>query len=105
MANMANMRTVKISQAKDQLSRHIAYVRQGGRVRIMDRDVPVADLVPVETALDGGADEALLADLERRGVVRRGSPKRLPADLLRPGPCAREGSVVDALLRERKSGR
>jgi len=105
LANMARMRTVKISEAKDQLSRHLAYVRRGGRVRIMDRDVPVADLVPVAANEDTTTDDAMLSELERRGVLRRGSKSRLPADLLRPGPALHSGSVVETLLRDRKSSR
>ena len=96
------MKQVKISEAKAQLSKHIAYVRRGGRVRIFDRDVPVAELVPIE-ATGASDDEALLAEMEHRGVVRRGKPGPLPADLFQPGPSG--ATVSAALLEERREGR
>jgi antitoxin (DNA-binding transcriptional repressor) of toxin-antitoxin stability system len=98
------MRTVKIADAKNNLSRHLAYVKQGGRVRILDRDHPIADLVPVEQS-GGGDDDALLADLERRGILRRGKGGPIPRELLRPGPRDAKGRVLSALLEERKNGR
>ncbi len=97
------MKQVNISEAKAQLSKHIAYVRRGGHVRIFDRDVPVADLVPISPGATGGDDDALLADMERRGVVRRGKAGPLPAEIFQPGPVAE--AVLDALLDERRQGR
>src|SRR3990172_8315635 len=99
------MRIVKISDAKNNLSRHLEYVRRGGRIRILDRDTPVADLVPVEENLSPGEDDALLASLERRGIVRRGKPGPVPRELLRPGPADPKGRVLAALLDERRTGR
>ena len=101
------MKVVKISEAKAHLSRHLEFVRSGGRVRIMDRDVPVADIVPVERArrVDEHDDEALLQSLERRGLLRRGKRGVLPRELFRPGPRDPEGAVLSALLEERRDGR
>lgn len=97
------MKQVKISEAKAQLSRHIAYVRRGGHVRIFDRDVPVADLVPIQSTRAGTDDDALLAEMERRGVVRRGKATPVPAEIFQPGPPGPD--VLDALLDERRGGR
>lgn len=100
------MRTVKIADAKNNLSRHLAYVKRGGRVRILDRDVPVADLVPIEPRLaEAGDDDALLSSLERRGLIRRGTGGPLPENLLAPGPPDRKGRLMAALLADRRSGR
>ena len=100
------MRTVKIAEAKNNLSRHLAYVKRGGTVRILDRDTPVADLVPIERVPAGpGDDDALLASLEERGVIRRGTPGALPGDRIRPGPADREGRLMSALLEERRGSR
>jgi antitoxin (DNA-binding transcriptional repressor) of toxin-antitoxin stability system len=99
------MKIVRVGEAKNNLSRHLAYVRRGGRVRIMDRNVPVADLVPVEPAPeDGTGDAAEIASLERRGVARRGKSGSLPSDLLKPGP-GKRARVLEALLEERRSSR
>lgn len=97
------MKQVKISEAKAQLSRHIAYVRRGGHVRIFDRDVPVADLVPIQPTNAGADDDALLTEMERRGVVRRGKAGPLPPEIFQPGPPG--PGVMDALLEERRGGR
>jgi antitoxin (DNA-binding transcriptional repressor) of toxin-antitoxin stability system len=97
------VKQVNISEAKAQLSKHIAYVRRGGQVRIFDRDLPVADLVPIQSSKGGTDDDALLADMERRGVVRRGKAGPLPPEILQPGPSG--ASVLDALLEERRGGR
>ncbi len=99
------MKLVKISEAKNHLSRHLEYVRRGGRVRILDRDTPVADLVPVEHAGADGDDERWLAAQERRGILTRGKGGPPPADLLRPGPGGSRAGAVDALLEERRGGR
>lgn len=102
------MRSVKIAEAKAQLSKHLRYVRAGGRVRIYDRDEAVADLVPIVEPTDpgGGWTAEDVADLERRGVLRP-PKKRGPAKLppLRSLPKDPTGSVVAALIDERRSGR
>jgi len=99
------VKVVKISDAKNNLSRHLEYVRKGGRIRIMDRDRPVADLIPLEPSASGSDDAIFLADLERRGLVRRGRPVALPAELLRPGPVGPDAGVLAALLDERSQSR
>ena len=77
------MKVVKTSDAKNNLSRHLEYVRQGGRVRILDRSTPVADLVPIETTAGApNSDEALLASLARRGLLRTGKPGPVPSNPL-----------------------
>lgn len=100
------MKTAKVSQLRNALSRFLGYVRRGGRVRVYDRDTPIADIVPV-TASPAGARSAIdatLAQLERQGSVRRGTG-RLPADFLtRPRPRPKS-SVLEALLEERREGR
>jgi prevent-host-death family protein len=98
------MKLVKIADAKNNLSRYLAYVRRGGRIRILDRETPVADLVPVEAPLPGD-DDALLQSLERRGILRRGAGGKLPSEILTPGPGGPEPEVVEALLEERRSSR
>jgi antitoxin (DNA-binding transcriptional repressor) of toxin-antitoxin stability system len=99
------MRSVKIADAKNNLSRHLAYVKRGGRVRIFDRETPVADLVPVDVSTVSTADDQLLADLERKGLVRRGGTGPLPRELTRPGPSDRAAHLRRALLEERKRSR
>ena len=101
------MRVANLTDAKNDLSRLVERVRRGERVRILVRGVPAADLVPVGSGAapaDQGGEEAELAELERRGVIRRGSG-RVPASLAGPGPRVKGGSAVAALLDERRRGR
>lgn len=74
----------------------------------MDRDTAIARIVPVRGATDAktskrARDEARLGDLERRGIIRRGSGN-LPAWFRKDKPKAGKGGVLDLLLRERKEG-
>ena len=102
------MRVANLADVKDDLSRFVALVRRGGRVRILVRGVPAADLVPVEVAEGTSADEeAALAALAKQGLVRPG--RRMSAadqrELDRPGPRVRGGRAVEVLLAERRAGR
>ena len=98
------MKVVRIAEAKKALAHHLEYVKRGGTVRIVDHDRPVADLVPIQPDNDGD-DDALLARLEKRGLVRRGKGGPVPAELLRPGPAGSRAGVLDALIEERRSSR
>lgn len=71
------MKTVRIADLKARLSEHIRTVRSGRSVTVLDRDTPVAQLVPIETST-----------LEIRQATRR--PKDLP-------PSPRRGSRTDSL--------
>jgi len=100
------MKKASITQTKNQLSALIDAVKHGETVLIMDRNRPVARLEPV-SADDNNADpEGRLARLERAGIIRRS--KSAPAlDILKlPPPKPKKGgSVLQALLDERKEGR
>jgi antitoxin (DNA-binding transcriptional repressor) of toxin-antitoxin stability system len=99
------VKVVKISDAKANLSRHLQFVRRGGRIRVVDRDTAVADIVPIDVEADPD-DEALLVSIERRGVGHRGKVGRLPREVFETGPKDAKGSgLVDALLEERRSSR
>ena len=98
------MKVVRIADAKKELAHHLEYVKRGGTIRIVDHQRPVADLVPIRAASDGD-DEVLLDRLERRGLVRRGKGGPVPADILRPGPPARDAGVLNALVEDRRGSR
>ena len=100
------MKNAKIGELRNELSRFLGYVRRGGTVRVFDRDRPIADIVPVREAAStgsGGLDQTL-ADLERRGVLRRGTGV-VPERLLRGRLPRAKRSVLEALLEERREGR
>lgn len=98
------MKKARIAELKNNLSRYLEHVRGGGTVLVLDRDRPVARIVPVPAAnAEAGDDDGRLARLERQGFIRRGSgglpdwfgKRRLPRV---------RGSVLRDLLRERESG-
>ncbi len=100
------MKKAGIAELRNHLSRYLDHVRAGGTVMICDRDIPVARLVPVEqikpSTKDG--DEARIARLERKGIIRRG--KGNMADWFKHHkPIKIRGSVLKLLLEERESGR
>lgn len=97
------MKVAKLSDAKDDLSRYVDYVRRGGRVRILVHGIPAADLVPVPLDNETRGDDPVAAELERRGILRRGSGG-LPAELLRPGPRLRGASLSATVRAERDAG-
>lgn len=43
------MTKVKIAEFKSRLSKYLRQVRMGGEVVVMDRDTPIARVVPIET--------------------------------------------------------
>ena len=68
------MKKAGIAELRNNLSRYLDHVRAGGTVMVCDRDTPVARIVPVEHASPRTRDddEARLARLERKGLIRRG---------------------------------
>jgi len=74
------MEKATISQIKNSLSAYLRKVRAGKTVLVLDRNRPVARIVPV-AASDRSGDERL-AELERQGLIRRGNGKP-PLHLLR----------------------
>ena len=98
------MKYAKIGEMKNQLSKYLDHVRGGGEVLVFYRDRPIARLVPVSRP--GGpsptGDEARLAALERRGLVRRGAATSSRAGL--PRPIRLRGSLLRDLLAERETG-
>jgi prevent-host-death family protein len=99
------MKRATISQTKNQLSALLEYVKRGEEVLILERDTPIARIVP---AKGGGREEMgpLLLELERRGVVRLGRrrPNSKLTARLGPPPKA-QGDILAALLADREESR
>jgi antitoxin (DNA-binding transcriptional repressor) of toxin-antitoxin stability system len=99
----ATVKTVKISELKNQLSHYIRCVQQGQVVLICDRDRVVARIDRVDRSPDPRtAEEEWLERLERRGAIRRASGHLAP-DWITQLPAVR-ADLVAALLREREEG-
>ena len=80
------MINVRIADLKARLSEHLRSVRDGGTVTVLDRDTPVARIIPIATP-----------SLEVRKAKRRLRDLKLP-----PKPAKRTDSVA-LLLDDRRS--
>ena len=98
------MKMVKIAELRNGLSRFLDYVRAGGRVVILDRNRPVAEIVPLDSAREIESQASSLNALEREGILRRGSGRWPGSTSSGPLP-GRKARVLDALLEERRKGR
>lgn len=96
------MKRVTISQAKNHLSELLASVKRGESVLILERDRPIARIVPIDASEQ--SDDERLADLERRGIIRRATKpprKTLPPPIDWPAGV----SLLEALLADREEAR
>ena len=95
---------VKVSELKNRLSHYLRQVRGGATLLVCDRDHVIARIEPAGGAdLVADDDARWLADLERRGTIRR-AVKPLPKNWLARRPKTK-ADVVRALLNERDEGR
>src|SRR5881628_1935191 len=95
------MKSAKISELKNSLSRYLALVRKGETVRILDRDVPVAQIVPITLPLGGRTPGAeALAAMERKGLIRRGSGT-VDREIIETDPPGKPCGVLQALIADR----
>ena len=81
------MNRVGIAELKAHLSRHLRRVRGGRTLTVLDRDTPVAQIVPYESE----------APLEVRKAIRK------PGDLRLPPPPSAPTDSLSILLRDRAS--
>ena len=96
------MQTTSITELKNSLSAYLRSVKAGEEVLITDRGRPIARIVPVSPS---DSIEERMDDLERRGLLKRGTGK-LPEDFWEmPRPKDPEGLVLKGLLQEREEGR
>ena len=94
-----------ISEVKNALSAYLRRVKSGESILVMERRTPIARIVPVGLATEGGEEaarsdeEAKLARLEQAGIIERRSSESPLAVLEQP---LRSGAgVLAALLDER----
>ena len=101
------MKRAKISELRDRLSRYLDEVRRGETIEVVDRNIPVARVVPIVAGSRKGRqrDGALIERLLRSGHVRSGPLKGVPQILKRMPSGPPKSGVLDALLSERRAGR
>ena len=108
------MNLVKIADLKNNLSRHLARVRRGVEITVVDRDTPVARIVPfvhgeratrAASSTDKTGVAERMADLVRQGILSPGDSQGLARWLDRHPPVrlpAGSPSAVDVLLQMRR---
>jgi prevent-host-death family protein len=96
------MKRSSVSDLKAHLSAHLGRVKRGEEILVTERGRPIARLVPA-TGAEGMSDR--IKRLVKAGIVR--APLEKPSDeLLKRSPAKDPtGSVLKALLEERRSGR
>ena len=98
------MKTATLTETKNNLSALVDQVRHGETILILDRGRPVARLESAVTPDEDG--DGRLARLERRGLVRRATNKRVENIFAQARPKSKPGSsILAALLAERQSSR
>jgi len=98
---MRTVHAVDVADLKNRLSHYLHLVKKGQAILVRDRDQVVARIEPAGSSILG-SDERL-AQLETRGIVRRGEGE-IGVDLLAQRRAV-GGDVVEALLRDREEGR
>jgi prevent-host-death family protein len=109
------MQAVKIADLKNNLSRHLARVKRGGELTVMDRNTPIARIVPFTPAARPGerakgktdATERIEA-LTRQGILSPGHPQAVAEWAAQHQPITRPKgapSAVDLLLEMRRESR
>jgi prevent-host-death family protein len=98
------MKKAGIADLKNNLSRYLDQVKSGESILVLDRNQPVAQIVPLQRGVRGTVTEDdRLARLARKGLIRRGTggsgrwitQRRLVKV---------DGSILQDLLDERRSG-
>jgi antitoxin (DNA-binding transcriptional repressor) of toxin-antitoxin stability system len=94
------MRAVGLKVVKNKLSEYVRLAANGETVLITDRDRVVAELVPPALGRARIIDDAVLADLVRRGCL---TPPLMPSGGQVPRrPVARLAALLEELNRDRE---
>ncbi len=94
------MRAVGLKVLKNKLSEYVRLAAGGETVLITDRDRVVAELVPPAQGRMQNVDDAVLADMVRRGFL---TPPLMPAEGRVPRqPVARLAALLEELDRDRE---
>src|SRR4051812_15969022 len=99
------MKTATIAELHEHLDEYLDLVRAGESVEIRNEKGQVAQLVPPAAAPSADDLKARVEAAIAAGILRRGGGT-LPDDFFtEPLPKFESGSVLDALLEERRGGR
>lgn len=96
------MRSVNVAELKNQLSKYLAFAKNGEEIVIRDRNLPVARLTPF-LAQDAGEQELLLVAAGKMRLPRESVD--LEKLLTPPSGRSARRQVTAALLEEREQSR
>lgn len=98
------MKKASVSETKNRLSAILDQVKEGETFLITEHGRVVARLEPVRSSESKSAEEAKLADLERRGLIKRGRP--IPDEFFKMprGKLPKGVSLLAEVLKEREEG-
>jgi prevent-host-death family protein len=82
---------IGVRELRDQLSRHLAEVREGRTVTVTDHGRPIARIVPVHRPTK-------LEQLREEGRIQRARTRKHPA----PAPLATAGTISDLVSEQRR---
>jgi prevent-host-death family protein len=97
------MQTAAVSELKASTSEYLAKVKSGEEILITDRGTPIAKIIPLRRTEDALA--ARMMQLERAGMIKRGSGGITEEFWTASRPQDRRGGALAALLAEREDGR
>ena len=95
------MKMANVSTIKNNLSQFLNYVKKGGTVRIVDRQTPIGDIVPI--AAGSQSSTTILDQLVSQGLIGR-KKKSLPKSFFCLAGTSSSG-VLESLLKERNDDR
>ncbi|MCG3163048.1 MAG: hypothetical protein JMDDDDMK_04426 [Acidobacteria bacterium] len=96
------MRSVKISELKNNLDKYLNEVSEGEELIIHNRNKPIAKLVPLQSADD---EEARMESLVVAGKIRRPQRDTLPDSFWEEdGPKIPLKKIVAAVIADRDEG-
>ena len=77
------MKTVRVAEPKARLSEHLRAVRRGRTLTVMDRDTPVARIIPYEKGPSALAVRSPLPDAPKLAAIRMPPPLALKTDVVK----------------------
>jgi prevent-host-death family protein len=95
------MKSVNVAELKNRLSAYLSFARNGEKIVIRDRNLPIAKLVPF-SAGDASEDEILLVAAGKMRLPK--GPLDTAALWKIPTGSVRSTRAVDALLKDRDEG-
>jgi len=101
---------VNISEIKNRLSYYLRLVRGGEQIEILDRKTPLARLSHVSRSESQDNETPWIKEVELLGIVKAPQKKGFPPEVIAEENVvlthrAADASVLEALLKERNTGR